>query len=128
MCQLSGATLTPQVDLRGRPIKTALAPWNGRVWKNCAGAKTMARRDVTAGLTGSFGTRQGGDALFAMGLMYAAGREVAQDLVEAHKWFNLSAMKGHADARRHRGELTAELSKVQLARAQRLAREWLSQN
>lgn len=64
--------------------------------------------------------------LFELGLMYCAGREVELDLVEAHKWFNLAALKGNAEAKRYRAEIAAELTKPQIATAQRLAREWLA--
>lgn len=66
------------------------------------------------------------DALFDLGLMYCAGRDVTQDLVEAHKWFNLAALKGNVEARRYRSEIAREMSKAEVARAQRLAREWLA--
>ena len=35
------------------------------------------------------------DAMFELGMMYASGREVPVDLITAHKWFNIAAMKGH---------------------------------
>lgn len=70
---------------------------------------------------------QGGapDALFELGLMYCAGRDVSLDLVQAHKWFNLAALRGNDEAKRYRLELSAEMSKAQVAEAQRQAREWL---
>ncbi len=68
------------------------------------------------------------DALFELGLRYCAGREVELDLVQAHKWFNLAALRGNTEARRYRAEIASELTKVQVARAQRLAREWLAVN
>jgi TPR repeat protein len=66
------------------------------------------------------------DALFELGLRYCAGRDVALDLVEAHKWFNIAAMRGNSEAMRYRAELAREMSKAEVARAQRLAREWLA--
>ena len=66
------------------------------------------------------------DALFELGLMYCAGRDVELDLVSAHKWFNLAAMRGNDDAKRYRMEISHEMSKAQIAEAQRQAREWLS--
>lgn len=71
---------------------------------------------------------QGGqpDALFELGLMYSAGRDVEIDLVEAHKWFNLAAIRGNQEAKRYRNELSGELSKPDIARAQKMAREWMS--
>jgi len=66
------------------------------------------------------------DALFQLGLMYCVGRDVELDLVEAHKWFNLAAMRGNDDAKRYRFEISREMSKPQISRAQRLAREWIA--
>jgi TPR repeat protein len=73
---------------------------------------------------------QGGtpDALFELGLLYCTGREVSLDLVEAHKWFNLAALRGNAEARRYRFEISQEMSRADIGRAQRAAREWLAQH
>jgi len=60
--------------------------------------------------------------------MYCVGRDVELDLVEAHKWFNLAAMRGNEDARRYRFEISREMSKVDIARAQRRAREWIARH
>jgi uncharacterized protein len=68
------------------------------------------------------------DALFELGLMYCAGRDVELDLVSAHKWFNLAAMRGNQDAKRYRMEVAGELSRAQIAEAQRQAREWLARH
>ena len=67
----------------------------------------------------------GGDALFELGMMYSAGNSVPVDLVCAHKWFNLAAMKGHADAARLRREIAAEMTDADIGKAQLAAREWL---
>ena len=69
---------------------------------------------------------QGGasDALFELGLMYCSGREVGLDMVQAHKWFNLAAMRGNDEAKRYRLEISNEMTKAQIAHAQKLAREW----
>ena len=66
------------------------------------------------------------DALFELGLMYCAGREVDLDLVQAHKWFNLAALRGSSEARAYRKEITSEMSKREIAAAQRMARQWLA--
>lgn len=65
------------------------------------------------------------EALFELGLMYCSGRDVKLDLVAAHKWFNLAAMRGVDEAKAYRLEIAAEMSKAQVAEAQRQAREWL---
>lgn len=67
----------------------------------------------------------GGDALFELGMMYSAGNSVPVDLVSAHKWFNLAAMKGCADAARLRREIAAEMTDAEIGKAQVAAREWL---
>lgn len=73
---------------------------------------------------------QGGapDALFELGLMYCSGREVDLDLVEAHKWFNLAALRGNDAAKSYRQELAREMSRIEIGVAQKRAREWLSRN
>jgi uncharacterized protein len=70
----------------------------------------------------------GADALFQLGLMYSAGREVEQDLVIAHKWFNLAALRGNEEAKIYRMEIARELTRQEVSRAQRMAREWLRMN
>jgi TPR repeat protein len=66
------------------------------------------------------------DILFELGMMYCNGRGVVQDLVAAHKWFNLAALKGSEDARHYRCELSREMSSSQIHEAQRQARAWLT--
>ena len=66
------------------------------------------------------------DALLALGLMYCNGRGVERDYVAAHKWFNLAASKGNAEARSYRAEIALEMAPGEIAEAQRLARQWLS--
>jgi TPR repeat protein len=68
------------------------------------------------------------DALYELGLMYCTGRDVSFDLVEAHKWFNLAALRGNEEARRYRAEISRELSRREIGEAQRRAREWLSRH
>ncbi|AXS40297.1 SEL1-like repeat protein [Breoghania sp. L-A4] len=64
--------------------------------------------------------------LFELGMTYATGRDVPADLVSAHKWFNLAAMKGNRDAVRYRKEISEEMTSADIAEAQRAAREWLT--
>jgi TPR repeat protein len=65
------------------------------------------------------------DSLYELGLMYCVGRDVEFDLINAHKWFNLAALRGNADAKRCRMEISRDMTKAQIAEAQRRAREWL---
>ena len=64
--------------------------------------------------------------LFELGVNYSCGRKVEADLVEAHKWFNIAALRGDNEAARRRQEIAAEMSAYEIASAQRRAREWLS--
>ncbi len=66
------------------------------------------------------------DILFQMGLDSACGRHGTTDLVTAHKWFNIAALKGNQEAVRYRKEISGEMSFSEIAEAQRSAREWLS--
>ena len=66
--------------------------------------------------------------LFELGLTYSTGRDVEQDLVDAHKWFNLAALKGNRDALQYRVEIAREMTEHQIAAAQKSAREWLAAN
>ncbi len=66
------------------------------------------------------------DALYNLGLAYSTGQGVAQDIVAAHKWFNLAAMRGVDAAKGWRNQMAAEMNSSQIAQAQKLAREWLN--
>lgn len=68
----------------------------------------------------------GADALFELGLMYSAGRDVDVDLVVAHKWFNLAALRGNEAAKSYRMEIARDLTRSEVSKAQRLARRWLA--
>lgn len=67
-----------------------------------------------------------GEALYDLGILYSTGQGVEMDYVEAHKWFNLAALRGVNEARDWRAELAREMSMDQIAEAQRQAREWLA--
>jgi uncharacterized protein len=65
------------------------------------------------------------DVLFERGLYWASGRSGVVNLVAAHKWFNLAAVKGRADAARMRREVAELMSETEIAAAQREARDWM---
>lgn len=68
------------------------------------------------------------DSLYELGLVYATGRDGIVDLVSAHKWFNLAAMRGNEDAKRYRKEISSEMTRQEIASALREAREWLARH
>ena len=65
------------------------------------------------------------DIFFELGMKYSVGNSVPADFVSAHKWFNLSAMRGNQDAIRLRREVAEQMSEAEIAAAQRAARDWL---
>lgn len=68
-----------------------------------------------------------GEEMYRRGLEASTGAEDGQfDLVTAHKWFNLAAMRGNIEARAYRAELAREMTSDEIAEAQRLAREYLA--
>ena len=72
-------------------------------------------------------------AMRNLGLMYAEGRGVPQDDVQAHMWINLAASRLSAAAARRgirdgivklRDGVENRMTPAQITEAQRLAREW----
>jgi TPR repeat protein len=89
----------------------------------------MARYEILDSNTAPLGEGLAGcDMLFELGMMYSVGRDAPVDLVAAHKWFNLAAMNGNVDAVRLRREIANQMSDVEIAAAQRAARDWLRKN
>ncbi len=86
----------------------------------------MARADMLSMEPATYGGLvTSADALFELGLRYSTGRDCPVDFVTAHKWFNLAALKGNQTAKDYRKELSSEMTKIEVAEAQKLAREWL---
>jgi hypothetical protein len=63
-------------------------------------------------------------AQFFLGRMYMLGRGLPKDNVKAHMWFNLAAARGHLEAKNYRDSTAKKMTLSQIAKAQRLAREW----
>ena len=67
-------------------------------------------------------------ALFDLGVVFSTGSNgVNCDLIEAHKWFNLAASRGHEEASWCRADISDEMTAREIAEAQRRARQWLSE-
>jgi TPR repeat protein len=67
-------------------------------------------------------------ALYDLGVIYSTGSHgAACDLIEAHKWFNLAAAKGHEEASWCRADVSDEMTAREIAEAQRRARQWLAE-
>ena len=89
----------------------------------------MARFDFSDHSTGTIGATlftPAADVLFQMGLLCALGRDGEVDLVAAHMYFNLADRDGVEDAAFHRQEVASQMTKAELGKALRAAREWLA--
>jgi TPR repeat protein len=86
----------------------------------------MARFEMLEAGFGGMGTTAQADILFELGMMYATGRDCDVDVVAAHKWFNIAAIKGSDRAAEVRAELSASMTKPEIAKALREAREWMT--
>ena len=100
---------------------------------------TMAHHAFTAASAGtirpdlliaaSLAMAESGDAAgyFDLGMTFSSGSHgTPVDLIEAHKWFNIAAARGHEEAAWCRADLAEEMSPREIAEAQRRAREWLA--
>lgn len=65
---------------------------------------------------------------YELALRYAGGREGCANLVEAHKWLNIAVARGYEPAVQRRAELALEMSRADIAVAQREARLWLTRH
>jgi len=59
------------------------------------------------------------------GVMYVVGDGVPEDMVLAHMWWSLAAAQGNEGARENKDRIEKEMTRAQIAEAQRLSREWL---
>ncbi len=88
----------------------------------------MARYEMGTADFADMASSGNADVMFELGLIYSTGRDGIQDIIAAHKWFNLAAFRGSDAAKDRREELAAEMSREEVAEAQRAAREWITQH
>ena len=68
------------------------------------------------------------NAFFDLGVAFSTGSNGLQcDFVEAHKWFNLAASRGHDEAAWCRSDIADEMTAREIAEAQRRARKWIAE-
>ncbi|HEY6963608.1 MAG TPA: hypothetical protein VI407_00190 [Erythrobacter sp.] len=83
--------------------------------------------DVLGAWLAEAGRGQAG-ACFDLGVAFSTGSNGADcDLIEAHKWFNLAAARGHEEAAHCRADISEEMTAREIAEAQRRARQWLAE-
>ena len=68
------------------------------------------------------------EAQFSLGGKYMDGEGVPMDFVLSYSWYNLAAAKGFVSARLNRDCISEEMTKEQIAEAQKMSREWLANN
>ena len=93
-------------------------------------SKAIAAGETDLAIAGFLAEAAAGDvaALFDLGVAYSTGSDnVAVDLIEAHKWFNIAAARGHDEAATCRADISDEMTAREIAEAQRRARRWLSE-
>ena len=66
-------------------------------------------------------------AQYNLGLKYHKGQGVTQDYVQAYMWYNIATAGSQKDSGGFRDRLAKKMTPVQIAEAQRLAREWKPQ-
>ncbi|SIP93394.1 hypothetical protein SAMN05880590_101296 [Rhizobium sp. RU35A] len=86
----------------------------------------MARFDMNSSETADMGGKAHAEVFCDMGLKYATGRGCPVDLVAAHTWLNIAAIRGCDRAAELRADLSKSMTKMQLAEALRAAREWMT--
>ncbi|TCL76238.1 sel1 repeat family protein [Rhizobium sp. BK251] len=86
----------------------------------------MARFEMQNAEMATMGGEAHADIFCEMGLMYATGRGCSINLIAAHKWLNIAAIKGCDRAAELRADVAATMSKMELAEALRAAREWMT--
>jgi len=59
-----------------------------------------------------------------LGFMYDKGIGVPQNYVQAYMWYSLAGPVGSAKGPNNRDLIAPKMTRVQIAEAQRLAREW----
>ena len=64
-------------------------------------------------------------AQYNLGFMYANGDGVPKDLLFAYMWFNLSAAQGNETAQSNNEIIEQQMTREQIAEAQRRSREWI---
>ena len=64
-------------------------------------------------------------AQFMLGMMYAMGRGVPQDYIYAHIWINIAIAGGYNDVDETLNFTESQMTSIQIAEAQKLAREYI---
>lgn len=89
--------------------------------------RELAKADMLVARCLAAAARGNHAAYYDLGIAFSTGSHgVDCDLVEAHKWFNLAAVRGHEEAGCCRADISEEMTAREIAEAQRRARQWLA--
>ena len=67
-------------------------------------------------------------AQYNLGVMYASGEGVPLDIVRAYMWWDVAASQGEEGAQRLKDITEEEMTREQIAEAERLSREWIEEH
>jgi hypothetical protein len=101
---------------------------HGEFPARCAGVKgrnSVAYSDIPVEPGALIGAHSLPDDLYRAGLAFATGTGTEINLIEAHKWFNLAAARGHEEARAQRQDMAEMLTSAEIKMALQAARDWL---
>ena len=100
------------------------APYVGADYE--AGQRALDAGDTVEAVAQWQEAANGGDgrAMLELGRLYLQGLGVIQDYVAAHKWLNLAASRGEAEALEERDALATRMTPGQVATAQQRAAAW----
>ena len=90
----------------------------------------ISNAEADLAIAGYLSDAMAGDvaALYNLGVAYSTGSNgITVDLIEAHKWFNIAASRGHEEAGWCRADVSDEMTAREIAEAQRRARKWLAE-
>lgn len=113
-------------SLGGDPVTTGTTHMTIIAIGGSVSRETSGTDMLGAWLTGA--ARGDTGACFDLGVAFSTGSNGAScDLIEAHKWFNLAAARGHEEAAHCRADISDEMTAREIAEAQRRARQWLAE-
>lgn len=86
----------------------------------------MAYSDLAMQPEDTLGAHSNSDDIYRVAIAYASGVDVETDIIAAHKWFNLAAVRGHEEAKVQRQEMADLMSSDEVRLALKAAREWIN--
>ena len=60
-----------------------------------------------------------------LGVMYAAGRGVVEDLIKAYKWLSIAEVHGFDGGSETRADLLERMTTAEIEEGERLVNEWV---